>query len=126
MVAHERNNLRAHVVAVERVYVQMLKKSFSRLHPSLFMAARAYLPLFKLRRRGLAEIMAESREHHRHLLGIRQVINHLARAINDEPGMNIQVSLRVPFFLLWHADQSFQLRKKLIERAELLQPLESD
>ena len=57
---------------------------------------------------------------------IVEVVNQLARAVNHQPRMNIDVPFRVPFKLLWDAGERFYFGKELRGRAEPGEPLETD
>src|ERR1044071_6937522 len=126
MIPHEGYDLSAPGVAVKRVDVQSIEKAFGRGNARLFVPARTNASIYKFGRRRFAEVMAERAEHHRHLPGIRQVVNHLARTINGKPLMNVHRAFGMPLFFLWHADESFQFGKELIECAEPVQPTETD
>ena len=36
------------------------------------------------------------------------------------------ITLRMPLRILWHSDQTLDLREKFFDRAEFMQPLKSD
>src|ERR1051325_4180581 len=126
MLAHERNNLRAHVIAVERVYPDAIEKTFRRWHTRFLVPARAPSPLDKLSCRGLPEIMGQRRQNNSDLPRIRKTFDQLARAIHRQFRMNEDDSLRMPLRILRHPNQTLYLGEELLQGAELAQPLEPD
>src|SRR5207237_1127136 len=126
VVAHERHGLRAHVVAFEREELQAVEERESRRDARLLVPARAYAPFDELRRRRLAEVVAQRRQHQRHLPRVVEVINQLARAVAGEPGMDIYRAFGMPFRVLRHALERSDFGEELCGRAEFIEPLKAD
>src|SRR5256714_6152202 len=126
VIAHEGDDLRAHVVAVEREELQAFEERNGRLNARLLVTARAYAPLDELGRRRLAEVVAQSGQHHRQLPRVVEVFNEFARAVADEKGVLKNFSLRMPLFFLRHALERFEFGEELAGRAESFEPTEAD
>src|ERR1051325_4018729 len=118
MLAHERNNLRAHVITIERVYPDAIQKAFRRGHARFLVSARAPSPLDKLSCSGLPEIMGQRRQNNGDLPRIRKTFDQLARAIHRQFRMDKNVSLRMPLRILRHPNQTLYLGEELLQGAE--------
>src|SRR5205823_7673928 len=90
------------------------------------MFARANAAINESSCRGFAKVMAEGCEHHRNLLRIRQVIDQFTRSIYRQQRVNPNVAFRMPLRFLRYINQSLQLRKELIDNAEIAQPLQTN
>src|SRR2546421_2521271 len=90
------------------------------------MFARANAAINESSCRGLAKVMAEGCEHHRNLLGIRQVIDQFMRSIYRQQSMNPNVAFGMPLRFLRYINQCLQLWKELIDNAEIAQPFQTN
>src|SRR5438874_976896 len=90
------------------------------------MFARTNAAFDESSRRRLAKVMAEGCEHHRNSLRIRQVIDQFTCSIYCQQRVNPNVTFRMPLRFLRYINQSLQLRKELIDNAEIAQPLQTD
>src|SRR5712692_2545394 len=126
MIAHQRHDLRAHVVTIQRVNVELVEKTQRRLEAGFLVSARAQTTVDEFGCRGFTDVMAESREHYGYLSRVWQVFNQLAGAIDDERCMHEHVAFRMPFAILWHVDQRFDFRKQSIDNAKLKQALQTN
>src|SRR6266478_4995393 len=96
MIAYQCDYLRAHIVTIQCVNVQPIEEAFSRGDACFLVSTRAPAAFEKFSGRRLAEIMSERGEHHSHLLGIRQVIDQFACAINDQSCVNKDIAFWMP------------------------------
>ncbi|TMP95561.1 MAG: hypothetical protein E6L09_16200 [Verrucomicrobia bacterium] len=87
MIAHQRDDLRAHIVPIERVDVQPVEKTQRRFDARFFVSAGAQASVDKFRRRRLTKVMTEGSEHYRDLFGVWKIVYQFARAIDNQPGM---------------------------------------
>ncbi len=126
MISHQRQDLLAHIVTLDRMDVQFFQKTERRSNSRFFVSTRAQTAIDELRRRRLAEIVGQGSQHYCHLLWIGEIVNQFARAINYQPRMDKDITFRVPLGILRNIDERFDFRKKLIERAQSVQPTQPD
>src|ERR1043166_2360300 len=75
MLSYKRNDLRPHVITIDRVYLHAIEKTLSRRHTRFLMPARAPAPFAELSRSRLPKIVSQRRQHHRHLPRIRKLVD---------------------------------------------------
>jgi hypothetical protein len=75
MFPHECNNLPAHVVTIESVYIQTIEKTLGRRHARFLMPARAQSAIDKFSCSRLPKIMGQRGEHHCHLARVRKSVD---------------------------------------------------
>src|SRR6185503_4734696 len=75
MFPHQPDNLAAHVISVNRVYVDTIEKTFSRRHARFLMSARAHSAVYEFSGSRLSKIVGQRRQHDRHLLRVRKLID---------------------------------------------------
>src|ERR1700687_6521141 len=100
MITNQCDYLRAHVVSIERVNVQLVEKTQRGLDAGFLVSARAQTTVNEFSRRRLTKVMTESREHYGYLLGVRQIFDQLARAIDDQQRVDEHIAFRMPFTIL--------------------------
>src|SRR5687767_15109787 len=100
MLSHKRYHLRAHVITVDRVYVDTREKTLRWRHACFLVATRAQPAVDKFSRRRLAKIMGQGGQHHRDLPRVRKTVDQLPRAIYNELRMNKNISFGMPLRIL--------------------------
>ena len=119
-------HLPADVVAVERVDVEAIEKRAGRRDALLLVIERSDAAVDELRRRRLAEIVADRAEHHRELLRPRQIVDARARPIDHLQVVHPDVAFGMPLRLLRTAGERLQLGKQLRDHAEIHREREAD
>ena len=126
MVRDEAEHLPAHVLAVDRMNVEAIEKRGGRRDAFLLVVQRADAAVDEGRRRRLAEIVRHRAEHDDELIGTIEIVDALPRLVDHHQRMHPHVALRMPFRLLLASDERLQLRKQLIDDAELERERETD
>ena len=126
MLTDERDNLRPHVVTIDRVHINPVEKTLGRRYARFLVSTRPPPTFEKLRRGRLAKIVRKGGEHHSHLTRVPKFINQVTRPIDYELCMHKDIALRMPLGILWHINQALNLRKEFFDRAQLPQPLNTN
>src|SRR6185369_10633227 len=100
-----------------------IKKTLRRRHASFFVSTRTPPAFEELSRSRLTKIMRQRREHHGNFSRMRKILDQLTRAIDRKLRVHKHITLRMPLGILRHANQTLNLRKQLLGRAQPPQPL---
>ena len=111
-------HLAAHVLAVDRMHVQAIEKGRGWRHALLLVVHRPDPAVDERRGRRLSEVVRHRPEHDDELIGAIEIVDPLARLIDDLQRVHPDVALRVPLGLLCATHERFQLWKQLIDDAE--------
>src|SRR5262245_47915376 len=97
MVRDETDHLRSNVEAVDTVDVQPVEQRYGRLDAGLLVIERSDPPVNDSRGRRLAQIVAESTEHHGNQTRAIEITIQLARLVHHHQRVRPDVAFRVPF-----------------------------
>ena len=94
--------------------------------PFFFVIHRADAAVEERRRRRLAEIVRHGAEHDDELIGAIEIVDALPRLVDHLQRVHPDVTFGMPFGFLLASDERLQLRKQLIDDAELERQRETD
>ena len=112
-------HLSAYVLAINGVDVQAVEKRGGGRDSFLLVIHRADAAVEEGRCRRLAEIVGDRAKHHDDSIRAIQVVDALPRLVDHHQRVHPHVAFRMPFRFLLAADQCLQLRKQLVDDAEL-------
>ena len=119
MIGDHAQHFTADVVPKQRMHVQTIQQRRRRPHAGLLMLQRSNPPVDECCRCRFAKIVADRAEHERDLLRIGQIVDLLARLVDDQERVNPHVAFRMPRGLLRAADQRVQFWKQPLDDSEL-------
>jgi len=119
-------HLPADVVTVERVHVEAIEQRACRRDALLFVIERSDPAVDELRRRRLAEVVADRAKHDSQLLRPRQIVDSRPCPIDHLQIVNPHVAFGMPLGLLRAAGERLQFRKQLRDDPELHRHDETD
>src|SRR6185295_1723120 len=105
MFTHQRDHLRPHVVAIQRVNIEPREEALRRRRARFFMPTRTPATFEKLSRGWFAKVVGNSSEHHRDLFGVREIFNQLSSSICYQLRMNKDVAFRMPLLILRYVNE---------------------
>ena len=124
MLAHQRQHLRAHVVAADAVETQLVQYCACRFSDRFV--------VFRRRASGLRggdrfpKIVTERRKHNRYTLRLREIACELDRFVQRKLRMRKSVLRRVIVFLRQITNKRADLGKELIQYAQFKRRFQSD
>src|SRR5262249_3732115 len=119
MVRRDPGDLGADIVAVDRLDAQAVQKRERRWNAELLVIHRPNPPLDHRRRRRFAEVVTDGAEHHRDLHGAREPVEPGSSLIDYLQRVRPDVALGMPVGLLRASNERAELRKELVEHAEV-------
>ena len=87
--------------------------------PACFWSSERIRPSIERRRGRLSEVVTDGAEHHRDQPRPIEIAVHLARPVDHHQRVRPDVAFRMPLRFLLAADERLQLRKQLVDDAEI-------
>ena len=126
MVRDEAEHLPADVLAVDRMDVEAIEKRGGGRDAFFLVIDRADAAVEERGCRRLSEIVGHRAEHHDELIRAIEIVDALPRLVDHLQRVHPHVAFRMPFRLLLASDERLQLRKQLVDDAELQRQREAD